>query len=155
MDISQKQLRAGTYRKKSGKTPGPKIMKTPQRKLCATLSSRNAHGYHTKPLLCENLQQKRRGPESVPWPNPSLNTYRKNSVDTLLGELDDGWPESVSRGASCPAVCIKTNICIRCIIGIQCIIGVKGTHWNRVLEIEWRRSYYTDARYYTQMQLQT
>ena len=40
--------------------------------LCASLCSRNAYGHLTKELLCKNLRWTSRGPESVPWSNPSL-----------------------------------------------------------------------------------
>ena len=56
----------------------PKIEPKPRPSLCASLRSWNAHGYRTKPLLCENLQQRCRAPKSVPWSSPGLNTFCKN-----------------------------------------------------------------------------
>ena len=47
----------------TGKIPGPKIKKK-------SGAERNAHGHVTR-AIC-------RRPESVPWSNPGLNTYRKN-----------------------------------------------------------------------------
>ena len=67
-----------------------KSWKNSRRRLCASLRSRNAHGRLTRAILCENLQEKSRWAESVPWSNAGLNTYRKNpsvwTVDTLFGE---------------------------------------------------------------------
>ena len=66
--------------------------------LCASPRSRTAHGHGTKPCLCENLQEKKRGPESVPWSSLGLNSYCKNPwVRTYwLGN----WRRPVQRGAS-------------------------------------------------------
>ena len=46
--------------------------------LCTSLRSRNAHGHVTRAILCENIQEKCRKLDGVPWSNPGLNTYRKN-----------------------------------------------------------------------------
>ena len=65
-------------RNSQSKKRGPKLRRT----LCASLRSRNAYGYRTKPLLCEHLQQRCHAPKSVPWSSPGLNTCRKNPLHT-------------------------------------------------------------------------
>ena len=44
----------------------PRIGTTPGPTLCAGVRNRNAHGRLTRAVLCENLRQKCRAPESVP-----------------------------------------------------------------------------------------
>ena len=38
--------------------------KSPRRRLCGSLRSRNAHGHLTRAILCDNLQEKCRAPRS-------------------------------------------------------------------------------------------
>ena len=60
----------------------------PRRSSCASLRSGPAHGHLRRELLRQNLQWKKRCPESIPWCNPAFNTCHKNpSVWTqLFGE---------------------------------------------------------------------
>ena len=58
------------------KCRGPSSHKN--RGACASLCSRNGHGHVTGAILRENLQEKGREAERVPWSDPSLNSYRKN-----------------------------------------------------------------------------
>ena len=82
-------LKNNFTREFSGKKLGPKIEPKLRPSLCASLRDRNAHRHRTEPLLCENVQQKFRAPESVPWSNPALTpTARTPQCGHTVWEKD-------------------------------------------------------------------
>ena len=62
----------------------------PRPTFCASLCSWNAHGHLTRAIVCENLQEKGRRSESVPWstvtPASTLTVRTPQSGHTVFGK---------------------------------------------------------------------